>query len=144
MSVAEASRTGHTCLTTIHSNSGISSYRRMMTLAKRKFQMADDILMQIMVEAFPIIVYTKQLDDGSRKIMEIIEGEDYVDGKVQNRTLFRYDVLENGTDNAGNVKIVGKHTQCGNISDTLRRRLMENGISAKELAAFTMEGNDVD
>ncbi len=144
MSVAEASRTGHTCLTTIHSNSGISSYRRMMTLAKRKFQMADDILMQIMVEAFPIIVYTKQLDDGSRKIMEIIEGEDFADGKVQNRTLFRYDVLENGTDKAGNVKIVGKHTQCGNISDTLRRRLMENGISAKELAAFTMEENDVD
>jgi len=144
MSVAEASRTGHTCLTTIHSNSGISSYRRMMTLAKRKFQMADDILMQIMVEAFPVIVYTKQLDDGSRKIMEIIEGEDFADGKVQNRTLFRYDVLENGIDKAGNVKIVGKHTQCGNISDTLRRRLMENGISAKELAAFTMEGNDVD
>ena len=41
MSVAEASRTGHTCLTTIHSNSGISSYRRMMTLAKRKFQDMD-------------------------------------------------------------------------------------------------------
>jgi len=116
----------------------------MMTLAKRKFQMADDILMQIMVEAFPVIVYTKQLDDGSRKIMEIIEGEDFADGKVQNRTLFRYDVLENGTDKAGNVKITGKHTQCGNISDTLRRRLMENGISAKEIAAFTMEGNDVD
>ena len=37
--------------------------------------MDDSILMQIMVEAYPIIVFTKQLEDGSRKIMEIIEGE---------------------------------------------------------------------
>ncbi len=48
----------------------------MMTLAKHKFQMADEILLPIMVEAFPIIIYTKQLDDGSRTIIEIIEGED--------------------------------------------------------------------
>ena len=145
MSVAEASRTGHTCPTTIHSNSSISSYRRMMTLAKRKFQMADDVLMQIMVEAFPVIVYTKQLDDGSRKIMEIVEGEDYTDGKPVYRTLFRYDVLDNGMDENGNVKIIGRHKQCANISATLRKRMLENGISAKELAAFTREGDcDVD
>lgn len=142
MSVAEASRTGHTCLTTIHSNSAESSYKRMMTLAKRKFQMADDILLQIMVEAFPIIVYTKQLDDGSRKIMEIIEGEDFVKGKTVTRTLFRYDVLDNTVDADGNVKITGRHTQCSDISDTLRKRMMENGISARELSAFTMKKED--
>ncbi len=144
MSVAEASRTGHTCLTTIHSNSGVASYKRMMTLAKRKFQMADEVLMQIMVEAFPVIVYTKQLDDGSRKIMEIIEGEDYIKGNVKYRTLFRYDVLENKTDKSGNIKISGKHRKCEDISDTLRRRMMENGISAKELAAFREEADHVD
>lgn len=77
LSVAESSRTGHTVVTTIHSNSSESTYRRMMTLAKRKYNMADDILMQIMVEAYPIVVFTKQLEDGSRKIMQIIEGEDY-------------------------------------------------------------------
>ena len=142
MSVAEASRTGHTCLTTIHSNSAESSYKRMMTLAKRKFQMADEILLQIMVEAFPIIVYTKQLDDGSRKIMEIIEGEDFINGKTVTRTLFRYDVLDNTVEADGNIKITGRHTQCSDISDTLRKRMMENGISARELAAFTKKGAD--
>ena len=54
---------------------------QMMTLAKRKYNMDDSILMQIMVEAYPIIVFTKQLEDRSRKIMEIIEGEDYQDGR---------------------------------------------------------------
>ena len=144
MSVAEASRTGHTCLTTIHSNSGISSYRRMMTLAKRKYQMADDVLMQIMVEAFPVIVYTKQLDDGSRKIMEIIEGEDFSDGKPIYRTLFRYNVTDNISEVDGKAKIIGRHKQCENISETLRRRMLENGISARELGIFTKGEQDDD
>ena len=43
LSVAESSRTGHTVVTTIHSNSAEATYRRMMTLAKRKYNMADDI-----------------------------------------------------------------------------------------------------
>lgn len=139
MSVAEASRTGHTCMTTIHSNSGVSSYRRMMTLAKRKFAMADDVLMQIMVEAFPVVVYTKQLDDGSRKIMEIIEGEDFADGKVKYRTLFRYDVSDNTFDMEGNASIIGRHVQVSNISEELRKRMLENGISAKELDKFSLK-----
>ena len=71
LSVAESSRTGHTVVTTIHSNSSESTYRRMMTLAKRKYNMADEILMQIMVEAYPIVVFTKQLEDG--------EPEDHAD-----------------------------------------------------------------
>ena len=144
MSVAEASRTGHTCLTTIHSNSGVASYKRMMTLAKRRYQMADDVLMQIMVEAFPIIVYTKQLDDGSRKIMEIIEGEDYSEGAVKYRTLFRYDVSDNAIDKNGAIKITGKHVRCDGISETLKRRMLENGVSAKELASFSKEDAHVD
>ncbi len=144
MSVAEASRTGHTCLTTIHSNSSVASYKRMMTLAKRKFQMADEILMQIMVEAFPVVVYTKQLDDGSRKIMEIIEGEDFVDGAVKARTLYRYDVLDNTTAEDGSIRIIGRHRACESISDTLRRRMLENGVSARELASFAQEDSHVD
>jgi len=48
LSAAESSRTGHTVCTTIHSNSCASTYRRMMTLAKRKYMMGDDVLMQIM------------------------------------------------------------------------------------------------
>ena len=39
LSAAESSRTGHTVCTTIHSNSCNSTYRRMMTLAKRKYNM---------------------------------------------------------------------------------------------------------
>ena len=133
LSVAESSRTGHTVVTTIHSNSSESTYRRMMTLAKRKYNMADEILMQIMVEAYPIVVFTKQLEDGSRKIMQIIEGEDFRDGQLLYRPLYQYDVTDNCTGADGNITVVGKHRKLGGISDTLKRRMLDNGIPAGNL-----------
>lgn len=107
LSAAESSRTGHTVCTTIHSNSCDSTYRRMMTLAKRKYNMDDSILMQIMVEAYPVVVFTKQLEDRSRKIMEIIEGEDYQDGHLLYRSLYKYEVVDNVTDANGEIHVIG-------------------------------------
>lgn len=137
LSAAESSRTGHTVCTTIHSNSCESTYRRMMTLSKRKYNMDDSILMQIMVEAYPVVVFTKQLEDRSRKIMEIIEGEDYQDGHLLYRSLYKYEVVDNITGTDGRTRVVGRHRKMGLISDTLKKRLLDNGISHKELEEFT-------
>ena len=136
LSAAESSRTGHTVCTTIHSNSCESTYRRMMTLAKRKYAMDDSILMQIMVEAYPVVVFTKQLEDRSRKIMEIIEGEDYLDGKLIYRSLYKYHVEDNITDSDGNARVLGHHQKTEAISDSLQKRLLDNGIPHKELEEF--------
>lgn len=139
MSVAEASRTGHTCVTTVHANSAAASYRRMMTLAKRQIAIADDMLMQIMVEAFPVVVYTRQMEDGSRKILEVIEGEGYEDGHLQYRRLYGYDIQENRREEAGTLFILGSHWKGEPISRTLRRRLLEGGIPKEELKKFAKE-----
>lgn len=137
LSAAESSRTGHTVCTTIHSNSCNSTYRRMMTLAKRKYTMDDSVLMQIMTEAYPVVVFTKQLEDRSRKIMEIIEGEDYQDGKLLYRSLYKYEVIDNITNADGEAHVIGRHKKILQISDTLKKRLLDNGISNKELEEFT-------
>ena len=96
-----------------------------MTLAKRKYNMADEILMQIMVEAYPIVVFTKQLEDGSRKIMQLIY-----------RPLYQYDVSDNRTDEDGKITVIGKHRKLGGISETLKKRMLDNGIPAGKLAPF--------
>jgi pilus assembly protein CpaF len=139
LAAAEASRTGHTVVTTIHSNSASQTYRRMMTLAKTRNAIDDETLMQIMVEAYPVIVFTKQLEDRSRKITEVIEGEDYTDGKLNFRSLYSFDVTDNITDEHGQSKVIGRHKKIGNISDTLKKRLLDNGISHKELDQFIKE-----
>ena len=76
-----------------------------------------------MVEAYPIIVFTKQLEDRSRKIMEIIEGEDYQDGRLIAHSLYKYEVEDNVTDDRGETRVVGHHKKIGLISDSLKKRL---------------------
>lgn len=128
----EAARTGHTVITTIHSKTASGAYMRMTTLAKRAYEFSDETLMKMMVEAFPIIVFQRQMEDSSRKITEIIEGESYKNSELKYRTLFRYVVDDNKTvDNKANI--VGHFEQIEHISDTLRREFVQNGLQ-KQIA----------
>ena len=95
------------------------------------------------VEAYPIIVFTKQLEDRSRKIMEIIEGEDYQDGRLIAHSLYKYEVEDNVTDDRGETRVVGHHKKIGLISDSLKKRLLDNGISNKELEEFMQPPKEV-
>ena len=109
----------------------------MMTLAYKKYQMNENFMMELMVEAFPIIFYQKHLEDGSRKIMEVIEGLGYENGKVNYHTLYEFRVTDTLKDENGKVtEIVGKHVKVGNPSIQLQERLIDNGVSHQELQKF--------
>ncbi len=131
----EASRTGHTVITTIHAKTAMGAYMRMTTLAKRAYEFSDETLMKLMVEAFPIIVYQRQLEDKSRKITEVIEGEDYRDGKVIYRTLFRYVVDENIVD-GDQTRVVGHFEEPCGISERLRSEFLQNGATRSMVDSF--------
>lgn len=124
----EASRTGTPVLTTIHSNSCEATYLRMVTLCKRMFDAADKTLYDLVTEAFPIIAYAKQLENGERKIMEIMECEIKPDGERVYRTIYRYNIKENYYDENGKLIIKGEHEFVGEISEGLKKRLIENGM----------------
>lgn len=123
----EAARTGHAVLTTIHSNSCESTWRRMVTLCKRKYDIGDDTLMDLVTEAFPIVVFAKQLENKERKIMEIMECEILPDGKRQFNTLFHYHITENRMTE-GDFHIRGNHERVSLPSKSLQKRLVENGL----------------
>lgn len=129
----EAARTGHTVITTIHSNSCDSTWHRMMTLCKRKPQHSDDdSIFNLVTEAFPIVVYAKQLENKQRRIMEIMECEIKPNGKREFHSLYRYTITENRIEN-GKYVINGYHEKCANISPSLQRRLLENGMPIGEM-----------
>lgn len=136
----EAARTGHTVLTTIHSNSCESTYRRMCTLCKRKYDIKDETLMALVTEAFPIIVFTKQLENKKRKVMEIMECEILPDGGLNFRTLFHYHIKENRMEGSRFI-INGDHEKVNGVSESLKRRLLENGMSKETLARITGKGD---
>jgi len=60
--------------------------------------------------------------------MEIMECEILPDGKRNYRTLFQYVITENQMDDTGKFHISGYHEQKSCISDSLAKRLLENGM----------------
>lgn len=135
--VSEIARTGHTVVSTIHSMSAPSTYKKMMTLAYKKYQMNTDFMMALMVEAFPIVFFQKHLEDGSRKIMEIVEGLGYENHKVKYQTLYKYVVTDTVKNENGKViEVKGHHIKVNNPSEELQNRLLDNGVSKEELQRF--------
>ena len=134
----ESARTGHTVLTTIHSNSCEATYGRMVTLCKRVSDMSDEALMKLVTEAFPIIVFAKQLDDKKRKVMEIMECEICPDGSRKYHSLFRYDIKENRREDDRSV-IIGEHVRYDSMSESLKKRFISNGMPGSELKLLCRE-----
>lgn len=137
----EAARTGHTVLTTIHSNSCEATWRRMVTLCKRKYDIADDTLMSLVTEAFPIVVFTKQLENKQRKAMEVMECEILPDGQRNFSSLFRFNITENRMDGDSFI-INGSHQQENTISKSLQKRFLENGMPQEVLNKILKGGSN--
>lgn len=131
----EAARTGVAVVTTIHSMSCDATYRRMVSLCKRAVDMSDETLMGFVTEAYPIVAFCKQLENKERRLMEIMECEILPDGTRNFRPLFRYEIWENRVVN-GKFIIKGAHRQVNPISESLARRLMENGMPQDLLASL--------
>lgn len=124
-----AGQTGHTILTSFHADSARDSYRRLVSLCHMAdVKQTDDILMADCVDAWPIIVFAKQLKDNTRKIMEIFEATGQKNGKVIGHTLYRFNVQDTVRDGHGHVtKVIGNHARIGCISPRLYSRLRDNG-----------------
>lgn len=128
MIAQEAARTGHTVITSLHANSARMAYKRILSMCQMSdTKISTQILLGMIVEAFPIMVFKKQLPDGSRRIMEIIEATGVQDGEVIAKTLFRFIISPNGN---------GQHVMLGGISDILAENLMENGVSPERLHQY--------
>jgi pilus assembly protein CpaF len=128
MIAQEAARTGHTVITSLHANSARMAYKRILSMCQMSdTKISTQILLSMIVEAFPIMVFKKQLPDGTRRIMEIIEATGVENGEVQATSLFRYMFSqENG----------GQHIRVGAISDTLANNLLENGADHQQVKRY--------
>ena len=133
----EAARTGVAVVTTIHSMSCEATYRRMVSLCKRAVDMSDETLMGFVTEAYPIVAFCKQLENKQRRLMEIMECEILPDGTRKFRTLYQYQIQENRVVD-GKFVIEGEHKQVNSISESLARRLLENGMPQETLTGLLL------
>jgi Flp pilus assembly CpaF family ATPase len=131
----ESARTGHGVTTTIHASSCIATYYRMVTLCKQRYDMDERTLYNLVTEAFPIVAFSKKLEDNSRHIMEITECEIKEDGSRAIRTLYKFNVMDNAFVD-GKLKIIGEYEKVNDISSSLEKRLLENGMPSNLLERF--------
>ena len=131
----EAARVGIAVLTTIHSNSSEGTYRRMVSLCKRAVDTPDDTLMGYVTEAYTIVDYCRQLENKERRITNISECEILPDGTRKLHKLYEYEITENRLEGDRFI-IEGQHRKCEEMSGSLQRRFIENGMPRSELEAF--------
>lgn len=132
---ANAGQTGHTILTAFHADSAHDAYRRLVSMCHlAQTGLPDELLLEMCVDAWPIMVFKKQLKDNSRKYMEVFEATGIENGRLQGRMLYRFVIGKTERDGHGRiVKIHGEHKKVGTISSGLLNCLRNNGALEEEL-----------
>jgi pilus assembly protein CpaF len=123
--VVESARTGHTVLTSLHANSAAKAYTRILSM----YQMATtsippQVILSFICEAFPIIVFKRQMADGTRRVIEIVEALGVEDGSVRTQTLYRYNTQS------------GCYERVHPISEALAQTLAENEAPTDKIKQF--------
>ncbi len=125
MTAQEAARTGHAVVTSLHANSARKAYGRILSMCRMGgTELSDTTLLRFIIEAFPVMVFKKQISDGTRRIMEIVEATGLDDGVLQANTLFRFDIDTQ------------QHIHAGVISEKLAQRLLDDGVDRTALKRF--------
>ena len=123
-SAQEAARTGHAVITTAHANSCEATYRRLATLGARKYKSSYNEVIELMYEAFPIVIFTKQEEDGQRRIMEVTECCWDVGQVPKFKSLWKFDVY------------TGEFVKGEPISNSLMKLLEFNGLPTEKKQMF--------
>lgn len=134
----EAGRTGHTIISTLHANSAVDAYNRILSMCvSTGIRLSENKLLEFILEAVPLILFKRQLPDGRRVYDEIFEGLRVENGKVVGKTLYKYEIEDNVYDDNGNIiEVIGKHCRKNSMSDALLSRLKYGGASNEMLEAF--------
>lgn len=124
----EAARTGHTVASTLHANSAAQAYARVMTMCQMcATSVPVHTLMDLIVEAFPIAVYCKQIGPRHRCITEIVEAYGAIDAQAKTKPIFLYED--------------GAWVRKNAISQRTAELLLGNGADEAVVKKFTTDPN---
>lgn len=134
--VMGVSNTGHTVVTTTHSNGTLDTPERIVTLAKKAFDMSDATLFTMAARAFPVLIHMETGADRRRRVTEIREVTGYQDGQIQSTLLFEFAVEDNIYEGDKCVEVRGAFRQLAGISSELQKRLLKKGARRSELEPY--------
>ena len=129
----EAGRTGHTIATSLHTNLPEETYTRILTLCQEKgTNLSEDLIMRMIMDAFPLVVFIKKLKDGTRRCMKIIEPTSYKDGDLKYHTIYQFVIKGWEKD---------EHKTLSNTSNKLAMRMLENVDELSDIQKYSPNFN---
>ena len=131
----EASLTGHTVVSTVHSGPAGLTHTRIALLCQKRFPIKFEISLIQAAQAFPVVVYTHKLENNERKIMDISECIVNGDGERQYNCLYSY-IIDCSFKVDGKAVIQGHFVKQNPPSEELKNRLIRNGLPTEELKKF--------
>ncbi|OGO91724.1 MAG: hypothetical protein A2Y17_13255 [Clostridiales bacterium GWF2_38_85] len=138
-SAVEASLTGHTVVSTVHSGAGDAAHLRIALLCQKRFPIDFNTSLVQAGQAFPLVVYAHKLENNSRKIMDISECIILPTGERKYNALYRFNITKNTIENYETV-VDGFFDKPNLMSDSLKHKLMQFGVPQSELQYFFKEG----
>ncbi len=138
-SAVEASLTGHTVVSTVHSLAADSAHMRIALLCQKRFPIDFKTSLMQVGQAFPIVVYSHKLENNERKIMDISECEILPNGDRIYHTLFRFNITKNEIVK-GKYVTEGYFEQPEIMSENLKRKLLQFGVPQEELNKYLKKG----
>lgn len=135
-SAVEASLTGHTVVSTIHSSTASVAHTRLALLCQKRFPIEFQTSVKQACLAFPLVIYTHLLENNERKIMDISECEVLPTGECKYNTLYRYNITSN-TIKDGEHIIEGHFERVNPISKVLAAKLLQFGAPMQEIEKYS-------
>lgn len=136
----EASLTGHTVVTTVHSGPAEAAHGRIALLCQRRFQLGMAVSLSQARQAFPVVVFAHRCEDNSRRVMDISEVSVTAEGDTEYRCLYRYCITENVCEN-DRIKVSGYFEKVNPPSEYLKTLLTRSGVPQTILDQFQERRN---
>lgn len=133
MYMIEIFNTGHEGgITTAHANSAPDAVKRLVMMCMRAgMRLEPDVIGKWVTSTFDVVIQVEKMEDGARRITEVIELIDYEENSPVYNSLYELVVssFERDTDNPERVdKVHCHHERKGYLSSETLRRLRASGI----------------
>lgn len=137
-SAVEAALTGHTVVSTVHAYAADATHMRLALLCQKRFPIDFKLTLMQVAQAFPVVIFEHKLENNARKVMDITECLVDQEGNRTYRTLYQYLITKNEVVN-DEYKIEGHFEMINEMSDSLKRRLINSGAPQSLLRRFKKE-----
>ena len=145
MNAMNAAQTGHIVWSTFHADNCEQAYQRLLTMCKMSgTDLSEELLMRNLVQAFPIIVSSQQLKDGSRKITGVYEATGTKGSRVTGHYIYKLFIESFEYEGAKIKAIHGKNRRVGDLSDEMAQRIFDNCGLLDVVKKFAREGWEPD